>query len=39
MTSVASRVPDGVIVAEIKGGDYLSEELPGFFGGQPAFLH
>lgn len=39
MMSVASHVPDGVIVAEIKGGDYLSEELPGLFWGQPSFLH
>lgn len=38
MTSAASHVPDGVIVAEIKGGDYLSEELPSLFRGQPAFL-
>lgn len=37
--SLASHRPYGVTVAEVKGGDYLSEELPGLFGGQPAFLH
>lgn len=36
---LASHRPYGVTVAEVKGGNYLSEELPGFFGGQPAFLH
>lgn len=37
--SLASHRPYGVTVAEVKGGDYLSEELPGLFGGKPAFLH
>lgn len=36
---LASHRPYGVTVAEVKGGNYLSEELPGLFGGQPAFLH
>lgn len=26
-------------MAEVEGGDDLSEEFPGLFGGQPAFLH
>lgn len=26
-------------MAEVKGRDNLSEELPGFFGSQPAFLY
>lgn len=26
-------------MAEIEGGDDLSEEFPGLFGSQPAFLH
>lgn len=31
--------PYGMTMAEIEGGDDLSEEFPGLFGSQPAFLH
>lgn len=37
--STAFHRPYGVTVAEVKGGDDLSEELPGLFGGQSALLH
>jgi len=35
----ASHKPYRMIMAEVEGRDDLSEELPGLFGGEPAFLH